>query len=178
MTEDLLARLLLHHHIDLTGEVCGNMADYVRHATSTLIAQGSPDISVLITSHGGDAAAGFLIYDSLRLYPGKKTTRVIGYANSMAALLVQAGTTRECARNARMFFHNVLSNMSVPYNRLKDTGLMREREKQARGVQNQILDILTDRSGRSRDTMIKLLNDEREVTALEARRMGLIDKIV
>jgi ATP-dependent protease ClpP protease subunit len=48
----------------------------------------NPPIQINITSSGGDVDSGLLIYDLIRLYPGETTGRVVGFARSIALIVL------------------------------------------------------------------------------------------
>lgn len=69
-------------------------------------------ITVRLTSHGGCATAGFAIHDIIRLAKNHVTTEVWGMAESIAALVFEAGHTRLMAPSARLLLHDVQADSS------------------------------------------------------------------
>ena len=104
---DVQEKLLERHIIDIKGEVEKPMFGYVRTALTYMIAKGWPDITVTLTSDGGDGIAAFMIYELLRMYADKAqvTGQVVGYAHSAAAMILQACDKRIAHEHCQMRIH-------------------------------------------------------------------------
>ncbi len=159
--------------IDLTVE------PYVHSATLRLQVKKCPDVQVLISSDGGSEMMGLHIYDLLRLYPGKEVGKVLTYARSIAAIILQACDQRICARHARIRIHNVRARGEVlSFDRMRSSKevakLLAELEK------GQVLvdDILMKRTGQSLKEIRRVCKRDRDMTAQEAKDFGLIDEII
>jgi ATP-dependent Clp protease, protease subunit len=163
--------------IDLSGDVDDEMADYVREALTILKAKGSPDITVEITSDGGDTDAGLNITDMLRLYSGKKSGKIIGFAHSMAAVILQVCDERLCARHATVMIHHLYHD-EVSLDTMKSESRLKETIADMEKTQNRIYAIICDRTGKDRKTIRKKCKEERDMNAEEALNFGLIDKII
>ena len=160
--------------IDLVGEVDGQMMRYVREACTRLIAKGSPDIRVIITSCGGEVLAGLDICDMLATYPGKKTGIVVSEASSMGAIILQICTVRQATQHASLLIHHVSRMLSLG---LTPDELQVEIKK-GNALQERLDHILTTRTGRSRDEIQAECKKNRNMTAEEALAFGLIDEIL
>ncbi len=132
------------------------------------------DIKLYINSPGGSVTAGLAIYDTMRYIKPDVQTICVGMAASMGAVLLTAGTKgkRFALPNSEIMIHQVLG-----------------------GVQGQATDIKihTDRILQVKDTLNKIIaqhsnkplkqveqDTERDnfMTAKEAQKYGLIDKVI
>lgn len=171
-------KLLERGIIDIASDdLNGTSAVYVREALNTLLSRGAPDVLVTITSDGGLVDVGLGIYDMIRLYPGVVTGKVVGYARSMAAVILQACDVRECARHASIRIHNIRRN-SIKLNEVcKPSALAKIRANMERD-QSFINKILSDRTGQPLSVIRRTNLKEMDMSAKEALHFGLIDKIV
>ena len=71
-----------------------------------LLDEGKGPIKIFLSSNGGDEAAGFAIFDTLRLC--RNQVKIYGYGGiySIAALIFQAGNQRYLAPSAQLMMHN------------------------------------------------------------------------
>lgn len=174
---DVEYRLLEKGIIDLRGSVNEEMLNYVRECLKILESKGSPDIDVKITSPGGSCGVALIIWDMLRLYTGKKTGKVIGYAHSMAPVILQACDKRLCAMHARIMIHHIYQD-EVSLDILRDSKKTQNILKEMEEEQGRIYRILC-RSTKKRQAVIrKVCAERRFMTAKEALEFGLIDKII
>jgi ATP-dependent Clp endopeptidase proteolytic subunit ClpP len=135
---------------------------------------GKP-ITVTFNSPGGYVTDGFTLFDFLRDLSNKGTpitTRCIGIAASMGAILMQAGDERVMTPNAFMMIHEVEG---------KGEGSTTEREEQleiAKRFQERGLNILAERSTMSKAEIQKRWKKaDWYLTADEALDYGFIDRI-
>lgn len=170
---DLLKRRI----VDIQGDVSNDMAVYVREALTRLTADGSPEIEVRITSSGGNVSTGLDIYDLFRLYTGKKTGLVLGYARSMAAVILQGCEVRKCARHANVLIHHV-SRSEISLDVLHDPDKLKETTQELEKSQQFLYAVLVARTKRSLEEIIEACKKSSDFTAEEALTFGLIDEIV
>ena len=152
------------------------MAKYVDEAIGHFSANGNPDIEVVITSNGGDVDLGLYVFDMIDTYRGKTHGRVASFARSMAAVILQACTTREAGRHSKILIHHI-TRRQVSLDVLKDStklsGLVAGMEK----TQDKLYRILESRTSRNRDEIIKACLPDTDMSAEEALVFGLISSI-
>lgn len=171
-------KLLDKHIIDLgCDDIDGSVALYVRQSLLMLVIRGAPDIQVIITSDGGRVNCGLDIYDMIRLYPGKVTGRVIGYAKSIAAVILQACDVRECARHSHLLIHN-MSRDRISLDSMRNAKKREEIAQEMEQTQRRMNKILSERTGQPISVIRKACKLGEEWTATQALHFGLIDKIV
>lgn len=132
-------------------------------------------ITIVFNSPGGVVTDGFTLYDFLRELSGRGhhiTTKCMGAAASMGAILMQAGDERVMSPNAFMMVHEISGQNEGSLAEMKDTLAIVEK------FQDKALDILTSRSNMSRRTLSnKWKKTDWYMDADEALKHGFIDRI-
>lgn len=131
-----------------------------------LAASGVKKVIIDINSKGGNIKEGFSIYQSIKDYPGKTVTRVVGIAASMAGMVSQAGDERIIMDYGLFHTHGP----QAPAGQKADNALI--------GImRGSLKTILKSKAGLTDEKAEQLLNSENLFTALEAKEMGFFDKI-
>lgn len=181
--DEIRHKLLAKGIVDLAGEVDESMALYVREAIMILTANDQPDITIMITSNGGNVAVGLCIYDMLQNYSGEKTGIVNGFCRSMTTVILQACDHRQAMTHARIKIHDVV----VDVEKLKTSIILDKKilhdftTKMVDGVKYDlkvINGIYSRRSGQPLKAVSRLSKENRDLTAKEALAFGLIDQII
>lgn len=160
----------------LDGDVDKTMVEYVHQSLLFFKASDSPDLEVILTSEGGLIFFGLDIYDALRLYEGKVTITVVGYAKSIAVIIFQAADVRRMAQHARLLIHNASGRFSYDAlaNKKDNTRVVQKMKK----TQALLDKILATRTGKSLKVIRKQNKKDEDLFAEEALEFGLIDEIV
>ncbi|HQU30799.1 MAG TPA: ATP-dependent Clp protease proteolytic subunit [Candidatus Brocadia sapporoensis] len=104
---DLIARLLKTRTVMVSDEVSKKMAQQIMTQLILLEGESDEDIKMFINSPGGDADAGFAIYDMMRFIKPKVKAICAGVAAS-AAVIILLGAKKEnrfSLPNARVLIH-------------------------------------------------------------------------
>ncbi|MEK7805993.1 MAG: ATP-dependent Clp protease proteolytic subunit, partial [Planctomycetota bacterium] len=104
---DLLSKLLKTRTVMVTDEVTKKMAQQIMTQLLLLEAENNDDIKMYINSPGGDADAGFAIFDMMRFVKPKIKAICAGVAAS-AAVIILLGARKEnrlSLPNARVLIH-------------------------------------------------------------------------
>lgn len=135
---------------------------------------GEP-ITIVFNSPGGVVTDGFTLYDFLRELSERGhriTTKCMGAAASMGAILMQAGDWRVMTPNAFMMVHEISGQNEGTLAEMKDTLAI------VNQFQSKALDILTARSTMSRRALqTKWTKTDWYMDADEALKRGFIDSI-
>lgn len=139
------------------------------------IAPGKP-ILFIINSPGGSVDSGFAIWDQIKLLSSPVITLVTGLAASMGSLLslVSGKGKRLATPNSRIMIHQPLIGGVI-------RGQATDLEIQAKEMlktREQIVDVYVDATGKDRASIEKAINRDNWMTADEALKFGLLDKIV
>ena len=172
---DIYSRLLKDRVIMLDGEVS-------QHSASLIVAQllflesenPDKDINLYINSPGGSVTAGMSIYDTMRFIKCDVSTIVMGQAASMGSLLATAGAKgkRFILPNARHMIHQPLGGAS---------GQATDVEIQARELlrwKKVLTNIYVEHTGKSYEELQADMERDFFMTAEEAVKYGLVDKVL
>lgn len=138
----------------------------------SLLDKKSP-IYLEINSCGGDMSAGFSIIDTMKLIEAPVITIVNGIAASMAFTISICGKKRYATEHSWFMQHPISEMMGEEYaNFIKDrTAFLTKIEKQSE-------ELLRKYTKLSDEEMIRIRNGELWLTAKEAKRKGIVDKII
>jgi ATP-dependent Clp protease, protease subunit len=174
--DDQLAARLLHHRIVLLGsEVDDASANRVTSQLLLLSAEDPrTDISLYINSPGGAVYAGMAIFDTMRLIPNSVSTLAMGFAASMGQFLLCAGEKgkRFALPHTRIMMHQGSAGIG---------GTAADIEIQAENLEHskrQMERLLAENTGQPVETIRADSDRDRWFSAEEARRYGMIDRVV
>ena len=172
---DILDGFLKKNTIIIDGDINKEIKDYVRRSLAQLYLNKSTTINLLITSNGGSLIHGLEIFDNLNLFPGLIRGVVIGHARSMAAVILQSCDYRTATPNAKLLFHNHLSNVSYDemFNKTSRIKFFKEMKRDNEKME----DIIIKRSGLSLHSVRELFKKDADLNVDEAIELGLLDHI-
>jgi len=172
---DIYSRLLKDRIIFIGGPIDDTVADLVMAQLLFLDSEDSKkDISIYINSPGGVVTAGMAIYDTIQYVSSDISTICIGQAASAAAVLLAAGAKgkRFALPNARVMIHQVMGGAE---------GQATDIEIQTREImriKKSINEILAKHTGKSIETIEKDSDRDFYMSANEAQKYGLVDKVI
>ncbi len=134
-------------------------------------ASNAAQVVVAVNSPGGDVFDAFAIYNALKRYAGRVTTRVDGVAASSASLVVMAGDTIVMPANAMMMIHNPWTIAAGDASALRSTADAMEK------MEASFVAAYAGRSGLSDEEVGNMADAETWLTAAEAKALGLCDEI-
>jgi ATP-dependent Clp protease protease subunit len=132
------------------------------------------DIKLYINSPGGSVTAGLAIYDTMQYVKPDIVTICVGMAASMAAVLLAAGTKgkRYALPNAEVMLHQVMGGAEGPATDIKI------RAEHILKVKDKINQILAKHTGQPLEKIEKDTDRDFFMDAEEAKKYGIIDKII
>ncbi|MCR4319932.1 MAG: ATP-dependent Clp protease proteolytic subunit [Candidatus Brocadiaceae bacterium] len=171
---DLVAKLLKTRTVMVTDEVTKKMAQQIMTQLLLLEAENNDDIKMYINSPGGDADAGFAIFDMIRFVKPKIKAICAGVAAS-AAVIILLGAKKEnrfSLPNARVLIHQPSTGIhgTAADIQIEATEILKCREKI-----NRLISVETGQA------MEKVESDTKRnfwMSAEEALRYGLVRKII
>lgn len=131
-------------------------------------------IELLIQSMGGSAYEGTNIYELLNYYKSKGVkiiTRAIGLVASAGATILVAGDERIMSTSGMMLVHFASGGASGKEEDI-ESGLVN-----IKMVNDNILDIYSNVTGKSKEELTTLLDEDRWMSAKEAKKWGFITNI-
>jgi len=172
---DIYSRLLKDRIIFLGTPVDEQVANLIMAQLLFLEAENSEkDIQMYINSPGGIVVAGMAIYDTMQHIKPDVSTICIGQAASASAILLAAGAKgkRFALPNSRVLIHQVMGGAE---GQATDVAIQ---TKEMMRIKNQVNQIMAKHTGQR---IAKIEHDtERDffMTAPEAKKYGIIDKIL
>ena len=174
-TYDIYSRLLKDRIIFIDGEINEHTASVVVAQLLFLEAQDpDKDINVYINSPGGMVTAGLAIYDTMQLVRPDVSTICVGLAASMGAFLLAAGEKgkRYILPNAEVMIHQPLGGVQGQASDIKINA------DHMMSVKEKLNKILAEKTGQSLKTIEKDTDRDNYMTAEEAVKYGLVDKVI
>ncbi len=172
---DIFSRLLKDRIIFLDGEINDQTADLV--VAQLLFLEGEnpeKEINMYINSPGGSVTAGLAIYDTMQYVACPINTLCMGQACSMASIILAAGTKgkRSILPNARVMIHQ-------PYGGAEGQAsdiIVANRELQR--IKEVTTRILSYHTGKSENEILKDIERDCYMNAVEAKEYGIVDSVV
>lgn len=172
---DVYSRLLLDRIIFITGEIEDDMANAICAQLLFLQAQDAKKpINVYINSPGGVVTAGLAIYDTMNYITCPIATYCIGQAASMGAVLLSAGTKgmRYSLPNSRIMIHQPSGGAKGQATEIEIS------YKEIQRLKNILNEILAKNTGKKVSEIEKYTDRDYFMSADEAKKFGLIDKVI
>ena len=171
---DIYSRLLEDRIVFLTGEVNDISADIV--IAQLIFLEGKDpdkDISLYINSPGGSVSAGMAIFDTMNYIKCDVNTICVGLAASMGAFLLAAGKKgkRFSLPNSEIMIHQPLGGAQ---GQASDIAIHAEHILKTK---KRLTRILAERTGQPLEKVERDMDRDYFMSADEALRYGLIDKI-
>ncbi len=172
---DIYSRLLKDRIIFLGSEVVDDVANSIVAQLLFLESEDpDKDINLYINSPGGSVTAGLAIYDTMQYIKPQVSTICVGLAASMGAILLAGGAKdkRFALPNAEIMIHQPLGGAR---------GQASDIEIQAKNIiktKERMNRILASHTGQDYETVARDTDRDNYMTAEEALKYGLIDKII
>ncbi|HOY56076.1 MAG TPA: ATP-dependent Clp endopeptidase proteolytic subunit ClpP [bacterium] len=172
---DIYSRLLKERIIFLGGEITDDVANTIIAQILFLESEDSKkDIKLYINSPGGSVTAGLAIYDTMQYVKCNVQTICVGIAASMGAVLLTAGEPgkRFSLPNSEIMLHQVMGGAEGQAIDIKI------RAEHILKIKDKLNRILATHTGQTLEKIEKDSDRDYFMTAEEAKKYGLVDKIV
>ncbi len=172
--DDLASRLLKSRSVLLSGEINKRLAERVIKQLILLEEAGDDPIRVFIDSPGGDADAGYAIFDMLRFVNPPVVTIGMGLVASAAAIVLLAAPRerRIGLPNSHYLIHQPLSGIR---------GVATEIEIHARELEKlraKINQMIAEETGQTLAKVERDTDRDYWLSAEEAQEYGLVSRII
>lgn len=172
---DLFSLLLKERIILIQGEINDDLAGIITGEILYLSALSKDEkITIYINSPGGSVTSGLAIYDVMKSSPCIIETIGLGLCASMGAFLLSGGSKgyRYAYENCEIMIHQPLGGFE---GQVTDMDIMNKRYLY---LKEKLTDLLSSHTGKDKKKIA--LDTERNyfMTAQDAIKYGLIDKIV
>lgn len=130
------------------------------------------DVTIWLTSPGGNVFAAADIYAMIRDYPHKVTVKIASIAASAASVIAMAGDNVQMSPTALIFVHDP---STIAMGNAKD---MEKAIATLNEVKESIINAYAAKTGLSRSKISKLMSDETWMNAKKAVELGFADGIL
>lgn len=172
---DIYSRLLRDRIVILGTPVVDEVANVIVAQLLFLESEDpEKDIHLYINSPGGSVTAGMAIYDAMQYIRPDVRTYCIGQCASMGAWLLAAGAKgkRYALPNSRIMIHQPFGGA---------TGQATDINIQAQEIislKKRMSRILADHTGKNFDQVIKDIDRDFYMSAMDAKNYGIVDEVV
>lgn len=130
------------------------------------------DVTIYLTSPGGNVFAAAEIYTMIRDYPHNVKVRIASIAASAATVIAMAGDVVQMSPTALLFVHDP---STIAMGNAKD---MEKAITTLNEVKESIINAYAAKTGLSRSKISKLMSDETWMNAKKAVELGFADEIL
>ena len=172
---DIYSRLLKERIIFVSGPIHDSLSTLIVAQLLFLESENpKKEISMYINSPGGIVTSGLSIYDTMRYIKPKISTLCIGQAASMGSLLLTAGEKgqRFSLPNSRIMVHQPSGGFQ---GQASDIAL---HAKEILLLKERLNLIYVEHTGQKLSDVEKALDRDNFMTAEDAQKWGIIDKII
>ena len=172
---DIYSRLLKERIVFVTCPIEDYMASVITAQLLYLEAENpKKEVSMYINSPGGVVSSGLAIYDTMQYIKPEVSTLCIGQAASMGSLLLAAG-----AKNKRFALPNSRIMVHQPSGGFQGQASDIERHaKEIISLRGRLNEIYVSHTGKDLKTIESALDRDTFMTSEDAKKFGLIDKVV
>jgi len=172
---DIYSRLLKDRIIFLGEPISDHVANNIIAQFLFLDAESkNKDIKFYINTPGGSVTSGMAVYDTMQYVKSDVSTICLGMAASMGATLLAAGTKgkRFALPNSEVMIHQVMGGTEGQASDIKI------RAEHILKVKVRLNKILAKHTGQKFAKIEEDTDRDRFMTAEEAKKYGIIDKII
>lgn len=172
---DVFSRMMFERVIFLGTPIDADVANIIQAQLLYLESTDSKkSIQLYINSPGGSVYAGLGIYDTMHFIEPVVATTCVGLCASMAAILLAAGSKyKRCAlEHSRIMIHQPSggaegseSDIAIAY-------------KEIQIIKNELSEILAEHTGQQMKRVLKDIDRDYWMRAVEAKEYGLIDQVL
>jgi ATP-dependent Clp protease protease subunit len=172
---DIYSRLLKERIVFLVGEVNDATANLIV-AQMLFLESENPDkdINLYINSPGGSVTAGLAIYDTMQFIKPNVMTLCTGFAASMGAFLLAAGTKgkRHALPNSRVMIHQVSGGFRGQASDIEIHA------KETLFLKRRLNEIMAKHTGQPYDVVERDTDRDNFLSAEDAQKYGIIDTVL
>lgn len=172
---DIYSRLLKENIIFLGGPIDDDVANIIIAQLLFLQSEDpKKDIRLYINSPGGSVTSALAILDTMRHIKNDVSTVCVGMAASAAALLLSAGQKgkRFSLPNSEIMIHQPMGGAQGQASDIEITA------KQILKLKSKLNQIMADNTGKSLSQIEKDADRDYYMSADEAKKYGIVDKVL
>lgn len=172
---DIYSRLLKENIIFLGGAIDDDVANIIIAQLLFLQSEDpKKDIKIYINSPGGHVSAGLAIIDTMNHIKNDVSTVCVGMAASMGAVILASGAKgkRYSLPNSEIMIHQPLGGAQGQATDIQINA------KQILKIKDKLNQILADRTGKPVAQIEKDADRDYYMSADEAKKYGIVDKVM
>jgi ATP-dependent Clp protease protease subunit len=175
MQVDVFSKLLEDRIIFLSTDIDDYTCNLIKAQLLFLEIESDEDIKIYIDSGGGSVYSGLGLIDVMEFIKPDIITVNTGLAASMAAVILCSGTKgkRRALRRSRTMIHQPLG-----YTGYAQATDMEIEAKEINSLKKELYEIIAERTGQNFDRVYKDSERDYWMTAIDAKKYGMIDEIV
>ena len=176
LSVDIFSKLLDDRIIFLSDEIDSDVCNIIKAQLLYLESESDEDIKIYIDSPGGSVYSGLGLLDVMDYVTPDIVTVNTGLAASMGAVILCSGTKgkRRALKRSRTMIHQPLGYGGY----IQQASDMEIEAKEINSLKKELYEIISDRSGQSYDRVHKDGDRDYWMTAVDAKKYGMIDEII
>ena len=176
MPVDVFSKLLDDRIIFLSTEIDSDVCNIIKAQLLYLESESDDDIKIYIDSPGGSVYSGLGLLDVMDFVKPDIITINTGLAASMGAVILCSGTKgkRRALKRSRTMIHQPLGYGGY----VQQASDMEIEAKEMNSIKKELYEIISDMTGQNYDRVSKDGDRDYWMTAIEAKKYGMIDEIV
>lgn len=176
MPVDVFSKLLDDRIIFLSTEIDSDVCNIIKAQLLYLESESDDDIKIYIDSPGGSVYSGLGLLDVMDFVKPDIITINTGLAASMGAVILCSGTKgkRKALKRSRTMIHQPLGYGGY----VQQASDMEIEAKEMNSIKKELYEIISDMTGQNYDRVSKDGDRDYWMTAIEAKKYGMIDEIV
>jgi ATP-dependent Clp protease protease subunit len=176
LSVDIFSKLLDDRIIFLSDEIDSDVCNIIKAQLLYLESESDEDIKIYIDSPGGSVYSGLGLLDVMDYVAPDIVTINTGLAASMGAVILCSGTIgkRRALKRSRTMSHQPLGYGGY----VQQASDMEIEAKEINSLKKELYEIISDRSGQSFDRVSKDSDRDYWMTAVDAKKYGMIDEII
>ena len=176
LSVDIFSKLLDDRIIFLSDEIDSDVCNIIKAQLLYLESESDEDIKIYIDSPGGSVYSGLGLLDVMDYVTPDIITINTGLAASMGAVILCSGTKgkRKALKRSRTMIHQPLGYGGY----VQQASDMEIEAKEINSLKKELYEIISDRSGQSFDRVSKDSDRDYWMTAVDAKKYGMIDEII
>ena len=176
LSVDVFSKLLDDRIIFLSDEIDSDICNIIKAQLLYLEGESGEDIKIYIDSPGGSVYSGLGLLDVMDFVTPDIVTINTGLAASMGAVILCSGTKgkRRALKRSRTMIHQPLGYGGY----VQQASDMEIEAKEINSLKRELYEIISERSGQSYDRVSKDGDRDYWMTAVDAKKYGMIDEIV
>jgi len=173
---DIFSKLLDDRIIFLSDEIDSDVCNIIKAQLLYLESESDEDIKIYIDSPGGSVYSGLGLLDVMEYVTPDIVTINTGLAASMGAVILCTGAKgkRKALKRSRTMIHQPLGFGGW----MQQASDMEIEAKEINSLKKELYEIISERTGQPYDRVSKDGDRDYWMTAVDAKKYGMIDDIV